>query len=569
MKNQICCICNILLILLIVSIGFIGCSVPSGGGGGGGSTTYSVIYDDNDADDGAVPTDGNKYEKDQIVTVLGNMGNLIKNGFTFVGWNTAADGTGTPYNGGDTFEMPAEDVTLYAQWTANPTFNVTYDGNGADGGEVPEDNNNYEEGQIVTVATAGTMTRTDHTFMGWNTAANGSGTYYGIGAMFSMPAADVTLFAQWAPFKSVFKTSWNTANTSTGSSASNQIHLPLESTGDYDFIVYWGDGSNDTITSWNAAETTHTYASAGVYEVIIGGTIKGFRFGNGGDMLKLIEISQWGSLNFGNGGWIFFGAENLTITATDIPDLTGITNFDAMFRSCRSITTVPGMNSWDVSNVTHMGGMFFGAEAFNQNIGTWDVSNVTDMYWMFENAIAFNQDIGAWDVSNVTDMGGMFLYAEAFNQDIGSWDVSNVTDMGGMFRDATAFNQDIGSWDVSNVTDMSYMFSWAHAFNQDISSWNVSNVTNMNNMFSRAYAFEQDISSWNVSNVTNMNNMFNGVTLSTSNYSAILIGWAALPSVQIGVNFHGGYSTYNAGAAAARQELISTYGWTITDGGPE
>jgi surface protein len=78
--------------------------------------------------------------------------------------------------------------------------------------------------------------------------------------------------------------------------------------------------------------------------------------------------------------------------------------------------------------------------------------------------------ISIWDVSNVTDMGGIFSGAESFNQDIGNWDVSNVTDMAGMFSDASSFNQDIGQWDVSKVTNMQFMFYGAKSFNQDMLS---------------------------------------------------------------------------------------------------
>lgn len=70
-----------------------------------------------------------------------------------------------------------------------------------------------------------------------------------------------------------------------------------------------------------------------------------------------------------------------------------------------------------------------------------------------------------------------------------------------------------------------------------------------------------------MSNVINMSYMFYGLTLSTTNYSNILINWSAL-SLQDNVNFHGGNSKYSAGAATtARSNIISTYNWTITDGG--
>jgi hypothetical protein len=80
---------------------------------------------------------------------------------------------------------------------------------------------------------------------------------------------------------------------------------------------------------------------------------------------------------------------------------------------------------------------------------------------------------------------------------------------------------------------------------------------------------DQDLSSWDITNVTSMTNMFNGCTLSTTNYDAILIGWEA-QGPQSGVIFHAGNSTYTSGGAAeaARNSLINTYGWSITDGGP-
>ena len=53
-----------------------------------------------------------------------------------------------------------------------------------------------------------------------------------------------------------FITVWNT--TKPGSSGNNQIKLPLRSSGTYLFLVDWGDGTDDIITSWNQAEVVHT-----------------------------------------------------------------------------------------------------------------------------------------------------------------------------------------------------------------------------------------------------------------------------------------------------------------------
>ena len=82
-------------------------------------TTYTVTYNGNTNTSGNVPTDGSSpYESDSTVTVLGNSASpvLAKSGFTFTGWNTVANGSGTSYSQGNTFTINSN-TTLYAQWT--------------------------------------------------------------------------------------------------------------------------------------------------------------------------------------------------------------------------------------------------------------------------------------------------------------------------------------------------------------------------------------------------------------------------------------------------------------------
>ena len=98
---------------------------------GSGPTTYTVTYDGNNKTSGSVPTDSNSpYEENDEVTVLGNTGSLARTGFTFNGWNTAADGSGIHYDADDTFTMGTSNVTLYAEWksdAAERTFNLVKD----------------------------------------------------------------------------------------------------------------------------------------------------------------------------------------------------------------------------------------------------------------------------------------------------------------------------------------------------------------------------------------------------------------------------------------------------------
>ncbi len=154
---------------------------------------------------------------------------------------------------------------------------------------------------------------------------------------------------------------------------------------------------------------------------------------------------------------------------------------------------------------------------------------------------------------------------------MGTWNVSTVTLFNNMFLSASNFNEDISAWNTSGANNFSSMFSHASVFNfgadpgdnQKTISWAVTG--NLKNMFQNANAFNQKIAGWDMSGVTNTQNMFAGVTLSTANYDAILIAWAAQTLNASNANFSGGNSTYCAGEAA-RAVIDATWG-TMVDGG--
>ena len=83
----------------------------------------TITYNGNGSTAGTVPVDpASPYESGATVTVLGNTGDLTRINdegisYSFTGWNTKADGSGTAQAEGSTFTMGVSDVTLYAQWT--------------------------------------------------------------------------------------------------------------------------------------------------------------------------------------------------------------------------------------------------------------------------------------------------------------------------------------------------------------------------------------------------------------------------------------------------------------------
>ena len=118
---------------------------------------------------------------------------FIYDGYTFTGWNTKADGTGTAYADEATVSFDA-DTTLYAQWTQNPV--ITFDANGGEGTMVKQ----TVTPNKATALIANTFTRADYDFAGWNTEADGTGKDYADGDAITT-SENVTLYAQWTLHK--------------------------------------------------------------------------------------------------------------------------------------------------------------------------------------------------------------------------------------------------------------------------------------------------------------------------------------------------------------------------------
>jgi hypothetical protein len=228
----------------------------------------------------------------------------------------------------------------------------------------------------------------------------------------------------------------------TTASASTAFHYAMSA--HPNCTVYWGDGQSDVITDRFDPNLTHTYADAGVYEVVVDGSCPEPAPGTGTTQALVTDL-----IHVGN---------------------TGITD---MYRAFRS-TSLTAVSATD-------GAGFSTCLSFE---ATFNLASLTSI-----------------DVSN--------------------YNTSSNTTFKSSFRS-------VGT------------FSLVGAGNLDIGA------------------------------LTSAESMLNSSTISTAEYDALLIGWAAqAPNINTGVLFHGGSSKYSAGAAAdARNILDTTYSWTFTDGGP-
>ena len=208
------------------------------------ATTFTVTYNANNGT--GTQTDSTAYSSGASVTVK-DQGSMARTGYTFNGWNTAADGTGISYAASGTFSISAN-TTLFAKWTAN-ALAVTYN---SQGGTAISNGSTTTGGSIST--SPGTPTRTGYTFNGWFVAASG-------GTALTFPythaqTADFSLYAQWTA---------NTLTVTYDSQSGSAISNGSTTTG-------------GTIATSPGTPTRATYTFNGWFAAASGGTAIGFPY---------------------------------------------------------------------------------------------------------------------------------------------------------------------------------------------------------------------------------------------------------------------------------------------------
>jgi surface protein len=91
---------------------------------------------------------------------------------------------------------------------------------------------------------------------------------------------------------------------------------------------------------------------------------------------QLLSVDQWGDIVWSSFANAFDGAKNLTINATDTPNLVNVKSFNAMFAGATSLTAF-NISGWDVSNIDDFRSMFAGATSYDQDLSMWTPTGVT------------------------------------------------------------------------------------------------------------------------------------------------------------------------------------------------
>jgi len=186
--------------------------------------TYVVTFNSNSSTSGSPSAATVTQASSGANVTLATQGNLARTGYSFGGWNTLADGTGTNYSSGATY-LPSQNITLYANWSVD-TYTVTFDGNSNTSGSAPSNQTKTYDVTLVLSSNSGSLARTGYTLAGWNSNSAGTGTSYALGGNYTTNAG-TTLYAQWTAdsltitFNSQSGSAISNGSTTTGGTVTN------------------------------------------------------------------------------------------------------------------------------------------------------------------------------------------------------------------------------------------------------------------------------------------------------------------------------------------------------------
>jgi uncharacterized repeat protein (TIGR02543 family) len=300
----------------------------------------------------------------------------VRTGYTFGGYFTSSAGEGTQYYNAAmassrNWDLASDTEQLYAAWTVNQ-YNLSYDGNGADGGEVPAAGLfNYET--EVTVASPGNMTKSGYIFTGWNTQSNGGGSGYAPTGTLQMPATDLDLFAQWMPATNIVS-----FNANGGDGGMDNLELNTQASTNLPANSFQRAGYN--FSGWNTSPTG-------------GGTA----YANQGSFTmppdSVILYAQWTALSY-------------SVSFNKLGGSSGTTSVVATFGSAMPFATAPSKAGYTFSGyfteAEGSGTQYYSASMASTR--SWDIAANTELVakWTANTyTISFDQQSGTDGSSSV------------------------------------------------------------------------------------------------------------------------------------------------------------------------
>ena len=183
----------------------------------------------------------------------------------------------------------------------------------------------------------------------------------------------------------------------------------LTQSGTYNATIDWGDGTSSIHTT---GSPTHTYSSAGQYQIKITGQYNGLMINNDASQKdKLIAVNAWGNVGFTSFERAFYNCSNLvSLPSGSITGAEGVESFSRCFQVCTSLATIPnGFFDYCV-NVTTFANCFYGCRKLTLPTSIFNLQALQekqpDMYYCFRvSSTTYNHTGTAqpiWDYVTIT-----------------------------------------------------------------------------------------------------------------------------------------------------------------------
>ncbi len=204
----------------------------------GDTAEFSNIYVQDTTSPGGVADDVTPADPINKVKLpgesVGSLADIERSGYTFTGWNTAKNGTGTTYT--ESTKMPSSNTQLWSQWDVN-SYTITFAPNG---GSVTPTSKTFTINDSISLPTP---TRTGYTFSGWKVTEKADVSNWTLNDVYtgtSIPAGkygNVTLTAQWTvnTYTITYKYNNGAADTTAKYTIEQSITLPSPSKTGYTF----------------------------------------------------------------------------------------------------------------------------------------------------------------------------------------------------------------------------------------------------------------------------------------------------------------------------------------------
>ncbi len=489
---------------------------------------------------------------------------LAQNGFElahykFMGWNTAEDGTGTPYEDGASIKnlttTDGATIDLYAQWKERTAM--------------------LQTGPNVKNALSN-LNNTATTFKRYDGASAPDLDSISDKVDIALPTSSFPVWA-WSEGDNVYW--WSEAEAPKFNPTSNNFFNGLSFTS---IDVSGLDASSATgmngmfanlkLTSLNLSGFDSS-AAKNMGSMFSGTTISSLDLSSlntssattMGSMFYRAKIDSLKLYDETNPSESLFKTDNVTEMAgmfreSNIPSIDAskfntakVKDFSCMFMSA-SATTID-VSGWNTESATDFTNTFANVKLTSLDLSHFNTKKVKSMLGMFDGTVKMeNLNVSGWDNESLTTVGYMFRscgknVTNGATINLAGFTTPKVKSMNLMFSGSGFTSLNLGSFSSTELTDMSNMFSQMgkiqslsfgpdftaehvtnmyYAFaqmgrsmvNLDLSSLNVSSVTNLNGAFASSGAVTIDLTGWDFSNVESANNTFYGANYITTIYAS-------------------------------------------------